>query len=203
MGSCSWNNSEVNSIKCSNAGQLINEMVNCDCEDQDQIIIKGVCSRAKIESLLASDEKLWTQIFVPEVLCVPEQKPDIEQLISITSMVEILSQRVVKTPVLKLTTGDKPIENKEGIVTTGRKLVIEGVLHQKVIYTAAVESQSVHTAEFDVPFSAFIILPVNTKLTTKYAVDVCIEDIFVSHLTKRQIFKNVTLFLKATALVCS
>ena len=202
MGSCSCNNNQTGLVKCSNAGHLLNKMVNCDCEDQEQIIIKGVCSRAKIESLLVDGENLWTQIFVPEVLCVPEQKPDIEQLISITSMVDIISQRVVKTPVLKLLEVDTPIENREGINTTGRKLVVEGILRQKVIYTADVASQSVHSAEFDVPFSAFIILPVDTKLTTKYAVEACIEDIFVSHLTKRQIFKNVTLFIKATPLVC-
>ena len=203
MGSCSCDNNQTGFVKCSNAGYLLDKMVNCDCEDQEQIIIKGVCSRAKIESLLVEGEDLWTQIFVPEVLCVPEQKPDIEQLISITSMVDIISQRVVKAPVLVVDEADIPIENKEGIITTGRKLVVEGILRQKVIYTADVASQSVHSAEFDVPFSAFIILPADTKLTTKYAIDVCIEDIFVSHLTKRQIFKNVTLFIKATPLVCS
>jgi hypothetical protein len=118
-------------------------------------------------------------------------------------VVEIISQRVVKTPVRKQGGEDTAIENEEGIVTTGRKLVIEGILRQKAVYTAAVKSQSVHSAEFDVPFSAFIILPVGTSLTTKYAIDACIEDIFVSHCTKRQIFKNVTLFIKATPLVCS
>ena len=203
MGTCSCDNNQNSIIKCSASGPLLNKIVNCDCEDQEQIIIKGVCSRTKIESLLVAGENLWTQLFVPEVLCVPERKPDIEQLISITSMVEIISQRVVKTPVYKVLDVDTPIQNQEGIFTTGRKLVIEGVLHQKVVYTAAVESQSVHTAEFDVPFSAFIILEAGTKLTTKYAVDACIEDVFVCDLNNRQIFKNVTLFLKATALVCS
>ncbi|WP_416176464.1 hypothetical protein [Clostridium sp.] len=60
MGSCSCNNNETGSIKCSSSGPLSDKMVNCDCEDQDQIIVKGVCSRAKIEGLLTTGEKLWT-----------------------------------------------------------------------------------------------------------------------------------------------
>ncbi len=49
------------------------------------------------------------------------------------------------------------ISNEEGTCLTGRKLVIEGFLKQKVVYTANVSSQSVHSAHFTVPFSAFVI----------------------------------------------
>lgn len=49
------------------------------------------------------------------------------------------------------------IPNKEGTCLTGRKLVIEGVLKQKLVYTANVETQSVHSAHFEIPFSAFVI----------------------------------------------
>ncbi|ELC8424838.1 DUF3794 domain-containing protein [Clostridium perfringens] len=48
-------------------------------------------------------------------------------------------------------------ENAEGTCLSGRKLVIEGVLKQKVVYTAEVTTQSVHSANYEVPFSAFII----------------------------------------------
>ncbi|HUS88266.1 MAG TPA: hypothetical protein VMW91_02660, partial [Desulfosporosinus sp.] len=30
-------------------------------------------------------DKRWTQLFIPEVLCIPHQKPDVEQLLSVTS----------------------------------------------------------------------------------------------------------------------
>lgn len=49
------------------------------------------------------------------------------------------------------------ISNEEGTCLTGRKLVIEGILRQKVVYTANVSSQSVHSAHFCIPFSAFVI----------------------------------------------
>lgn len=49
------------------------------------------------------------------------------------------------------------IANEEGTCLSGRKLIIEGVLKQKVVYTAEVETQSVHSAHFDIPFISYII----------------------------------------------
>ncbi len=177
------------------------------CEPEQLLRVKGICPKNVIESMLTCPtDKRWVQLFIPEVLCVPEEKPDIEQLLDVTVVVENISQRVVKTPVLKRKVGHVvtvvPITNQEGIYTTGRKLVIEGMLRQKFIYTAAVPEQSVHAAHFDVPFSTFIILAKDDPLTRKFKIDMCIEDIFVAGCTERQIFKNVTLFIKATPLVC-
>lgn len=57
-------------------------------------------------------------------------------------------------------TGSKYFEiipNAEGTCLSGRKLVIEGVLKQKIVYTGLVDEQSVHSAHYTMPFSAFII----------------------------------------------
>ena len=203
MNSCACNLSNgMSTPNCSNNSQLADKTVNCDCPDQDQIVVKGVCPSTKVEALLTATDTLWTQVFIPEVLCIPAQKPNVEELLTVTAVPEIISQRVVKTPVLTIGGADIEIENKEGIRTTGRKLVLEGLLRQKVIYVADVDTQSVHAAHFDLPFSAFIILPANTALTTQYRLSVCIEDIFICQVTRRSVFKNVTLFIKAEPLVC-
>lgn len=47
--------------------------------------------------------------------------------------------------------------NAEGTCLSGRKLIVDGVLQQKVIYTALVDSQTVHSVCRTVPFSAYII----------------------------------------------
>lgn len=49
------------------------------------------------------------------------------------------------------------IGNAEGTCLSGRKLIIEGTLKQKIVYTAEVDTQSVHSAHYEVPFMAFII----------------------------------------------
>lgn len=187
---------------CIVMGNFENPM-RSECEEQDQLlIINGICGREKIENFLAEgDIRRWTELVVPEVLCIPKVKPDVEHLISISSIVEIISQRVINTP-LK-TTSPKlfpPIFNQEGTAITGIKLVVEGVLRQKIIYSAA-KTQSVHAIHFDMPFSAFIVLDPQDCITRKFKVDVCIEDIFVTDITPRKIFKNVVLIIRALPLV--
>lgn len=126
------------------------------------------------------------------------------------------------------------INNEEGTCLSGRKIIVEGVLKQKIVYTAEVETQSVHSAHYEIPFISYIIpyakfenaeyqqdisvydpvtdgeILVNGFIKTgtgdivvdldeEFSVDTCIEDIYVYALDKRTVFKNVTLFLKATA----
>ena len=49
-------------------------------------------------------------------------------------------------------------KNEEGTCLSGRKLVIEGFLNQKVVYTGNVDIQSVHSAHYSIPFSVFIVV---------------------------------------------
>lgn len=145
----------------------------------------------------------------------------------ILALCNILDQLPNKTQVLVLNS------NAEDTCLSGRKLIIEGVLKQKVVYTGLVTEQSVHSATFDIPFNAFVIpyakfvglcfqenitvltgvdcetivvsgFPINPNeeivvdLCEEFDVDVFIEDIFITALSNRTIFKNVTLFFKAT-----
>lgn len=62
-------------------------------------------------------------------------------------------------------------ENAEGTLLTGRKIVIDGVLKQKVCYTALVETQSVHSFCNEMPFTAYII-PYANFVGLTYVTDV-------------------------------
>lgn len=126
------------------------------------------------------------------------------------------------------------IGNAEGTCLSGRKLIVEGTLSQKVVYTAEVDTQSVHSAHYEIPFISFIIPyakfdgavytqnvavidpvtglpltvngfqqtnaadPIIVDLDEDFTIDSCVEDIYVYALNARKVFKNVTLFLKAT-----
>lgn len=50
------------------------------------------------------------------------------------------------------------IPNEEGTCLSGRKLIVEGQINQKIIYTGEVETQSVHSMNFNIPFTAFIMV---------------------------------------------
>lgn len=175
---------------------IYNFYQNC-CQSDDVVNIQGLCSLAQIQNALlfgATDK--WTQFFIPEIVDIPEQKPDIESIDTIYSSIEIISQRVVKTPVLS----DPTQTNWEGTYLTGKKLVIEGLLKQKVIYTANRSEQPLHSAHFIKPFSVFIIIDGDTVLSQAFKVETCLEDIYSCRLSERSIFKNTTIFIKATPL---
>lgn len=167
----------------------------------------GVFPQSKIEKVLQckSNTNQWVQFFIPEIVDIPSQKPDMEGLVGIHACVEIISQRVVKTPEVKgytSVTGEiipgENIPNAEGTKLTGKKLVIEGLIRQKVIYTALNSEQSLHSAHFVMPFSTFIILDKDTPLSKGFNVVPYIEDMYALQLTERSVFKNTTIFINAT-----
>jgi hypothetical protein len=165
-------------------------MNNC-CLNNEIVDIVGLCNPDDID---LSVYNFWTEIVVDESLILPEQKPDIEQINSVNISVQITRKKVIPTPISNGT-------NNEGKIVTGRKLIVEGLLCQSVSYTALVASQSIHTAHFQVPFSAFIV--VDAIIGTTDALDVnfdvipCVEDVFIVNFSNREIFKNVNLFLQA------
>ena len=130
----------------------------------------------------------FKQFSLDEILTIPSQKPDCEDILNTLVDVEITEKRVIKT--MKGT-------SREGQILSGFKLIIEGVSHQKIEYIADEPTQTVHAAEFDVPFSSFIILPEDFVEGTPITVTPYVEDVYVKQLDKRHFFKNVTLRLEA------
>jgi len=170
--------------------------MNCQCIRNGAIEIVGLCDPDKIIISPDAGEHSWTQLSIPEILTIPPQKPSIESIDKVFIDVQIISRRVVKIPA----PSDPELPNEEGTLLTGWKLVIEGLLCQKIVYTGNVAQQTVHSAHFKIPFSAFIMLPVDTLPTDKFCVVPCVEDVFIKAINSRQVFKNVTLFLKAEKL---
>lgn len=137
----------------------------------------------------------FAQLSILERLVIPDAKPDIEQILKVLIDAKVTSTRVVITP-----TGT----STGGLVLTGAKLIVEGIVRQKITYVAATPEQSVHVAEFDLPFSTFIVLPALTVpitpgIVNQINVEPFIEDVYVNLENPRTIIKNVTLFLNATS----
>ena len=63
---------------------------------------------------------------------------------------------------------------------------------------AAVDEQSIHSASFVIPFSTFIIIEKDTPLSQKFRITPYVEDIFAYRLSERSVFKNTTIFIKAS-----
>ena len=175
----------------------------------NSLSMSGIYPQSKIENVLAcplTTDK-WVQFFVPEIVDIPELKPDMEDIISINSCVEILCQRVIKTPEVTGYTNSNgeyihgyEIDNAECTRLTGRKLIIEGLIKQKITYTALLPEQSLHSASYKIPFSVFIIIEKDTPLSKTFKVTPYIEDVYACRLSERSIFKNSTIFIKAQSI---
>ncbi len=185
--------------------------ISQSCTSSNLIEINGICSSSDVSSVL-NDFPYWKQMYISETLLIPSQKPDIETVNTVNISSDIIYKNVITTPRSYDDTGTAPIPtpNLEGKMLTGRKLIIEGQLCQKVVYTANLVDQPVHSAHFYVPFSSYIVVPrdiiftdVNGTQTTvdagnvNFDVGVCIEDVSVCVLDCRRLLKQVTMMLYA------
>lgn len=134
----------------------------------------------------------FKQISIEEELIIPTIKPDIEEIGEVTAEIEIVNCHIIKTPVL--------ISN-EGQNLTGYKLIIHGNITEVVEYTALDPEQSVHSAHYTIPFTAFIVLPINYCIG-KIDIDSVIEDVYFKELDARTLFTNITVLLKANVCIC-
>lgn len=130
----------------------------------------------------------FKQLSKDEVVTIPIQKPDIEQIINVLVEIQIIDTRVIET-IKGISIGGQKL--------TGYKLIIEGKINQKVEYVADEPQQSVHAAHFKVPFSSFIILPEDFQIGTNIEVEPFIEDVYYKLIDKRTLFKNTTFRLLA------
>lgn len=172
---------------------------NASSCDQPLLDFTGLCTASDVTAVI-KDNPYWMQMYIPETLEIPPQKPDIEDINSINITVDIMRSEVIKTPI-------STTESLEGKKVTGRKLIIEGTLCQKVSYTADLPDQPIHSAHFYVPFSSYIVVPLEytfegstipvDSLDINYDVNACIEDLSACILDNRRILKQVTLLLYA------
>lgn len=185
----------------------------CNC---DLIDITGICNPENAISVI-KEFPYWKQMYISETLEVPPQKPDMEQINSVDISVSIFRQKVIKTPRSYDDSINPPVAepNLEGKLLSGRKLIIEGQLCQKIVYTANEDEQPVHSAHFYVPFSSYIVVPKEYTFTNadgstitidslniNYEVNSCIEDVSICMIDERSLLKQVTLLLYAVPTQC-
>ena len=188
----------------------MNTSSNMSSCDNGLIDISGICDPENTTEVIR-EYPYWKQMYLSESLEIPPQKPDVEQINSIVASVNILKKTVIVTPRSYNDSGTTPIPlpNLEGKLLTGRKLLIEGQICQQIEYTANITTQPVHSVEFFVPFSSYIVIPETVELTVgtqtvsfdsldvDFDVNACLEDIRACLLDERRILKQVTMLLYA------
>ena len=94
--------------------------------------------------------KYFTQTVLKDIMAVSSLKPDIQQIIKVMADIKIESSRIITTP---------KGYSADGQMLTGKKLIVDGFIDEKVEYMADEPSQSVHAAYFRPHFSTSIAIP--------------------------------------------
>lgn len=128
----------------------------------------------------------FKQISIDENLVLPEESPDILNIISISVDPIITDSRLIEVPLAT---------SIEGQRLTGFKLILNGELIQTIVYTSDTPEQATETIEISVPFSTFIMLPEDYQGVGNEDIEMIVEDIFYTLIDERTIFKNVTLLV--------
>lgn len=153
-------------------------------------IFKGVCT----QNILPKTSLYFKEEEISEILTIPSKKPDMENILSIIVSPEVENMRVIETEVGR---------SNEGQYLTGRKLVIELRIKEKITYVADEQTQSVHAAHYESLKSFFVIIPneinghdvCDLLRANRVNVNPHIETVHKRMLDKRTIFKCVLLFI--------
>ncbi|MGL5675363.1 MAG: DUF3794 domain-containing protein [Cellulosilyticaceae bacterium] len=130
----------------------------------------------------------FKQFNIDMELCVPCQKPSIEQIVKITTEPCVLKQVIIRTPCGT---------SSEGVTLTGYKLLVMGEVGIKIKYVALEAEQSVHTVHANIPFCSSVIMPLEFTNLSAVSSKVYIEDAYINQQDERCMFANVTLMLVA------
>ncbi len=125
-------------------------------------------------------ERVQCHLRLHDLMVIPEENPDVEQIVTITVNVEIVNTSISDTD--------------------GRTLHVEGKLHQNIEYVADMEGQPICEAHFVLPFKTGIALDRDSESCLKFEVRGYVEDVFVRQLDKRKIIKNVLMLLNAVSI---
>uniref|UniRef100_UPI00359C833E SPOCS domain-containing protein n=1 Tax=Paraclostridium bifermentans TaxID=1490 RepID=UPI00359C833E len=134
------------------------------------------------------DTTNFKQTSIDFQLCVPNPKPDIEQIVRVKVDKEYIKTKIVKTPIGK---------SLEGQIVTGYKALIMADIILKITYVADKKTQSVHSFHTTLPFCEYVVLPEKFNTLGVVTPQIYIEDIYITQCDNRCLYGNITIMTVA------
>ena len=166
--------------------------MKCKCSLNNNYEVIGLCDIGKYNKKISGfKDKSWTQTSIPEKLILKSNKPPIKEVIKLYLNIKVTESRIVKTP-------SSEVPNVEGLILTGKVLLVSGEICQRIMYVSKTHNESLCSVKFAVKFSTYIVIDENADLENDaYCVYPYVEDISIRKLDERILSKSVTLFLFA------
>lgn len=147
---------------------------------EEMIEINGV------SKIFPSNSKNFKQLQIQDTFILPVEKAGIKWILRISDKVNISEKYLIET------SQATSVEHQN---LTGKKVMLEGELIQKIEYVANEATQSVNVSHSIVPFSTSVVLEKDFDMNSNIVVTPYIEDIFVKQIDERTILKNILVLL--------
>ena len=170
--------------------KLKNSSINLKINDNIKDIVTSEKNKSSLKETKESHH-IYKQLSKNKIFKIPIKKPDIEEIINI-----IVDAKIADTKVIKGIKG----KSIEGQILTGYKLIVEGTLSENIEYISCWKKQSIHSVNFKMPFSSYIILPECYKKGDFIKVEAEIEDVSFRVIDNRTVFNNIIFLLIAKKL---
>ena len=154
--------------------------------------IISLCDIKKINKEIRTQNMPWSQVSISETLNIAKDKPPIKSISKIHINVKIDSLKIIETP-------QTSNRNSEGINLTGKKLLVDGHVCEKIIYNSCVSNnKSLNALDFKIPFSTYIIISNETNIhRDSFNIKTCIEDVFLTPISEKTILQGASIVLFA------
>lgn len=128
----------------------------------------------------------FKQVCIEEYINLPTHKDDIYCVENVNIDITIKSYHTIKTPLAT---------SNEGTVLSGHKLIVHGSISQIIRYTTFTSSNAIHSFEYKMPFSTFIVLPCDYQVGSRIQIEAKEEYTHFSLVNRRCISENISILL--------
>lgn len=149
-------------------------------------IENGVIKISGIEYIKEVKSGNYKEFSIDTDIVLSKDKNDIEQIISIKLNVYIENTNIRETA---------RITSLEGQIITGKMLIVNGVINQDVEYINGFQTQSIHGIQCNIPFSTYVVLPLNFDENKDIIVKGYVEDVYIKKLDNRTFYENIVLLI--------
>ena len=168
-------------------GMIVNEAyARYSYELEDGSAGTGVTQPVSVS--VATSISNFKQLSIGTKLHLPCAKPDIETIGDVDATISIQDSYVIETA---------PSVSNERQRLNGYKLIVHGTAEIILEYTALLPDQSLHSAHWSVPFTTFVIMPVDYTADMQLEVSAVLEDVDGILLNPRCIEASVVLLVFA------
>jgi hypothetical protein len=160
-------------------------------------VLRGFVEGIGVVDIIPQCPEYFNQIIIYDTVQIPEEKPYMKQLLSVMVEANVISIRIVNTPVGF---------SNEGQNLEGKKLIVQLNLRESIKYASDDAGEIIHVVNVEYNKNIFVVVPKfkyadsveNLLKKNRVIVKPYVQDICGKMIDNRTIFKNIDLLVDVT-----